>query len=302
MGETAVVTNLQKFSVHDGPGIRSILFLKGCPLHCQWCANPENIGPAPELMVYGAKCIGCGRCVDQCSRGAIAADGTGRPPDKGLCVDCGACAAVCPSGARVIKGARTTAEEARRAVDRDVPFYKNSGGGITFSGGEPLLHPDFIVEIARAYRAEGLNTAVETCGCVPWQTFEQVLPWIDLFLFDLKMMDSEKHCRYCGRGNEQILANLSRLCGQAWIIVRMPIIPGVNDSEADLRQAGAYLARYGDEIEAVHCLPYHNMGLSKYEALGRAYALQETALPNAEDMARVKELLEGYGLRVQIGG
>ena len=115
MGETAVVTNLQKFSVHDGPGIRSILFLKGCPLHCQWCANPENIGPAPELMVYGAKCIGCGRCVGQCSRGAIAADGTGRPPDKGLCVDCGACAAVCPSGARVIKGARTTAEEARRA-------------------------------------------------------------------------------------------------------------------------------------------------------------------------------------------
>ena len=203
MGEAAVLTNLQKFSVHDGPGIRSILFLKGCPLRCQWCANPENIGPEPELMVYGAKCIGCGRCVGQCSRGAIAADGTGRPPDKGLCVDCGACAAVCPSGARVLKGVRTTAEEARRAVDRDVPFYKNSGGGITFSGGEPLLHPDFIVEIARGYRAEGLNTAVETCGCVPWQTFEQVLPWIDLFLFDLKIMDSEKHCRYCGMGDRK---------------------------------------------------------------------------------------------------
>ena len=302
MQAQAVITTIQKFSVHDGPGIRSILFLKGCPLRCQWCANPENIAPQPQLMLYPLKCIHCGLCISRCPQGAISTRDGALSFQAERCTNCGTCTKVCASQARVLKGAWMTAQEARQEIDRDLPFYQNSGGGVTFSGGEPLLHPAFIIEIAQEYRQMGLNSAVETCGCVSWDAFEAVLPWIDLFLFDLKCIDSAKHQQYCGRGNEQILSNLSRLCQCARVIVRMPIIPGINDTDEDLRLAGAYLSERKEHIEAVHCLPYHNMGLSKYEALHMDYQLPDVALPKSEAMNRIKTFLESYGLHVQIGG
>ena len=193
METKAVITNIQKFSVHDGPGIRSILFLKGCPLHCQWCANPENIAPLPQLMIYPSKCIGCGLCIQSCPQGAIYEESGALHVREDLCTNCGACAAACASQARMLKGEWMTVQEARQEIDKDIPFYKNSGGGVTFSGGEPMLHPDYIGEIAREYKEMGLSAVVETCGYAPWTAFEQVLPWIDLFLYDLKFVSSEKH-------------------------------------------------------------------------------------------------------------
>ena len=303
MEQQAIITNIQKFSVHDGPGIRSILFLKGCPLRCQWCANPENIDPRPQLMVYQGKCIHCGLCIDRCPEGAIFVRGGAVALDHARCRNCGECTRVCAVQARVIKGEAMTAEAARRVIDKDIPFYKNSGGGVTFSGGEPLLHPDFIIEIAREYRAQGLNAAVETCGCVPWETFERVRPWIDLFLFDLKFMDGEKHLQYCGVGNELILSNLRRLCGAgSRVTVRIPIIPGVNDTLKDVDQMGRFLAGLKDRIEGVHCLPYHNMGFSKYEALDMDYRLGDVTLPKGDYMDNIQKMFEQYGLQVQIGG
>ena len=302
MEQQAVVTNIQKFSVHDGPGIRSILFLKGCPLRCQWCANPENIAPGPQLMVYQGKCIRCGLCISRCSQNAIIVRDESVTMDWGRCRGCGACAAVCPTQARVMKGETMTTADARRAIDRDIPFYKNSGGGVTFSGGEPLLYPDFILEIAREYRAQGLNAVVETCGCVPWETFTWVQPWIDLFLYDLKFVDCEKHRKYCGMGNELILANLRRLCESSRVVVRIPIIPGINDTQEDIDRTGRLLAELGERIEAIHCLPYHNLGFSKYEALGMEYSLSDVMLPKGGYMETIQKMFEQHGLQVQIGG
>lgn len=299
MKTSAVITNIQKFSVHDGPGIRSIVFFKGCPLACQWCANPENINFNPELMCYESKCIACASCVKACPENAINAH---LAFNREKCVNCGTCAKVCGSQARILKGKTFSNEEIREKVDKDYAFYKNSGGGITFSGGEPLLHPQFILDIAKNYRDRGLNSAIETCGYVPWKNFQMVEPWIDLFLYDLKFIDAQKHERYCKKGNKLILDNLRRLCKNSQVVVRMPIIPGINDTESDLDLAGAFLSEIKSEISGIHCLPYHNLGASKYDALGIEYKLSDVEMPKNEHMETVKRKLEQYDLDVQIGG
>ena len=302
MEQTAVITNIQKFSVHDGPGIRSIVFFKGCPLRCLWCANPENLAPQPQLMVHAMKCIHCGRCIDRCPNAAITMH-EGEPLTlRDQCDDCGACAAVCAAGARVLQGQWKTAEEVEQAIDRDLLFYKNSGGGVTFSGGEPLLHPDFIVEIARRYREKGLNSAVETCGQVPWENIAAVQPWVDLFLYDLKCMDSDKHRRFCGCGNGQILANLRALCEHSRVVIRIPVIPGFNDAPEDIAAAAAFIKELPGGVEGVHCLPYHNYGRSKYEALDMEYPLPDTPLPKEDFMQHIKEMFALHGLEIRIGG
>lgn len=308
MDSSATVTNIQKFSVHDGPGIRSIIFTKGCPLNCMWCANPENIHFAPELMFYPDKCIGCGKCAESCPQGAIAVNTSPEENvitfDKTKCMNCGACTKVCFSQSRVMKGEIMSYEHVLKKVNKDIPFYRNSGGGITFSGGEPLMHPDFITCIARDCREKGLNTAVETCGFVPWENIERVIPWVDLFLFDIKFIDSRKHTEYCGQSNELILKNFKRLCedGRSRITVRMPMIPGINDSGGDLALAGTFLRKRRERISGIHILPYHNYGASKYDALGIPYELSHLESPTDERMNKIKDTLEGYGLEVKIGG
>ena len=302
MEQTAIVTNIQKFSVHDGPGIRSIVFFKGCPLKCQWCANPENIYPEPELMTHLVKCIHCGLCVDSCRQEAIVVHDGEVDLLKDRCINCGACTKVCATHARVFKGEVMTVEQVRKEIDKDIPFYETSGGGVTFSGGEPLLHANFIIEIAKEYHARKLNVAVETCGCVPWSTFEAVKPWVDYFLFDLKFVDSAKHEKYCGSGNEMILSNLRKLCETNHVVVRIPIIPGINDTEEDLQLLFAFLQEIQDKVKGIHCLPYHNMGISKYEALHQEYLLSEVELPNGDYMENIQKMFEQRGLPVQIGG
>ncbi len=302
MEKQGIVSNIQKFSVHDGPGIRSVIFLKGCPLRCQWCANPENIAMQPQLMVHQTRCIGCGLCVKACKQGAVYLRDGILGLHRELCRNCGDCAKVCPSQARVYKGDLMTPEDARCVIDRDLPFYRNSGGGVTFSGGEPLLYPVFITEIAREYKVQGLHTAVETCGCVPWECFELISPWIDLFLYDVKFIDSAKHKQHCAMGNELILDNLRKLCQRSHVVIRIPIIPGINDTKQDLEAMAEFLSGLGDGIESVHCLPYHNMGISKYEALGIPYPLPAVELPSAAHMEAIRQLFAANGLKVQTGG
>lgn len=302
MNSTAKITNIQKFSVKDGPGIRSIVFLKGCTLSCKWCANPENIDFGQELMVYGHKCIGCGLCAGSCRSRAITMTAEGLVTDRSICTQCGECAKVCSSKARVMKGEEMTVDYVIEQIDDDIPFYRNSGGGVTFSGGEPLLHKDFVAEIAKDYKEKELGTAVETCGCVPWENIDAVREWIDLFLYDIKFIDSEKHEKYCGKGNELILDNLRKLCTTNDVIIRMPIIPGINDTDNDIKLACGFLNEIKEHIKEIHCLPYHNLGVSKYESLGRDYELDHVKAPDQEHLERIRKRFSEFGLDVQIGG
>ena len=302
MNSKAKITNIQKFSVKDGPGIRSIVFFKGCTLSCKWCANPENIGFDPELMFYEHKCIGCGLCIKSCISGAVSQSENMIITDRNICTVCGNCTKVCSSKARVIKGEDMTEECVLEQIDEDIPFYRNSGGGVTFSGGEPLLKAGFVADIAADYRRKGLSTAVETCGCVPWENIETVKNWIDIFLYDIKFVDHEKHITYCGRSNVQILENLRRLCITNDVIVRIPLIPGVNDTVSDIDKLCKYLTEIRNEIKGIQCLPYHDLGISKYEALGKEYELEHVKVPDQEHLERICEQFAGYGLDVQLGG
>lgn len=287
------IANIIRFATQDGPGIRTTVFLKGCPLTCVWCHNPETISPAPELGYIARRCIGCGECARVCPQGAhTIADGH-HSFDRDLCVACGACVEACLGNALTLYGRKMTAAEVLATVLEDRTFYEQSGGGMTLSGGEPLLQADFCAELLAMAKREGLHTAVDTCGMVPWEAFKAVLPVTNLFLFDLKQMDPELHRRYTGSDNAQILANLRRLSeAGAAIEIRIPLIPGVNDDERFLRAAGELL-RGLEGIRAVRLLPFNALSHSKYEAIGREDTMPDASPPSDEALARARAVLEG---------
>jgi len=265
----ARIADIIRFSTHDGPGIRTTVFLKGCPLSCAWCHNPETISPTPEIGYVAKKCIGCGECVRVCPEGAHHIDDRGHTFDRSLCVACGACAEACLGEALTLYGREMTAEEILATVLRDRAFYERTGGGLTLSGGEPLLQANFCAELLEMARREGIHTAVDTCGAVPWGAFEQVLPMTDIFLYDLKHTDPEIHRRYTGADNELILQNLRHLSeAGAAIEIRIPVIPGVNDDETFRAAADDLLGGLAG-IREVKRLPYNPYARSKYEAVGR---------------------------------
>ena len=273
---TAVVFDIQRSSFQDGPGIRTTVFIKGCPLQCVWCHNPESQRFQPELMVHADRCTECGRCREVCPTGAAA----GLETDRALCTNCGACAAVCPTGARVLKGWRATLEEILQVVRRDFPFYTASGGGLTVSGGEPLSQPGFLKALLAAAKAEGIHTCVETCGYAPWNVVASILPFTDLFLDDWKLTDPEKHLIWTGRDNRIIRENLERVLEEgAQVIVRAPLIPGVNDGAAHLDELIRLSHLPG--VQGVEVLPWHRMGVAKRTALGLELQLAE--LPDATE-------------------
>ena len=296
MGTSALIANIQGYSIHDGPGIRTVVFLKGCPLRCRWCANPENLEDRVRVGFLANLCKHCARCAGACPRGAILPDEDKRI-DRTRCDECGLCVDACFYGALVRYGKEMTSAEVFDKVRRDKMFYDTSGGGVTVSGGEPLTHADFVAELFTLCRGEGIHTCVETCGCVPRSAFEKVLPLTDVFYFDLKLMDGGLHRAYTGQGNENILANARFLAERgAKLLFRQPLIPGVNSPEENVRATAAFIRGLGREDLALQIIPYHRMGTSKYAALDIPYTLEDMKPMAAEDVEAVRALYEACGV------
>ena len=273
----AKIINIQRFSIHDGPGIRTTVFLKGCNLRCPWCHNPESQRPEPQRMFYRHKCVGCGACSRVCEKAMLA-----------QCDNCGKCVEVCQYGARELVGRTISAEELFAELMKDKAYYATSGGGVTFSRGEPLLQPVFVETMLRMCKEAGVHTAIETAGDVSWQTFSRVLPYVDLFLYDIKAVDAHIHKRCTGVSNDRILENARRLMGicPEKLLFRMPVVPGFNDSQVEA--AAAFTEGFPLEL-----LPYHATGVGKYDALGVEYGLRSIKPPSAEEMQRFTEEYKG---------
>lgn len=295
-----IVFNMQRFSVHDGAGIRTIVFLKGCPLRCKWCSNPESQSINPVVMYQADVCVHCGRCISACKQGALG-NGSKDFVDRTKCIGCGECAAVCPVGALVLKGKYMTVGETIKELKKDATVFRRSRGGVTISGGEGLVQHDFTTELAKGCHTQGWTVAIETTGYAPQEVIEQVFPHIDTVLLDIKSMDAKKHKEYCGVDNQLILENAKRISQIAKTVVRVPVIPGFNYSKEEIRDIAVF-AKSLNEVDTLHLLPYHSLGSNKYALMGRDYEMKELDNLHPEDVAELKEVVEQVGLRCVIGG
>ena len=284
----AILSNVQRGSLHDGPGVRTTFFFQGCNLRCVWCHNPETISMTPSLMTYGAKCIGCGQCEKVCKRGLTRKD----------CICCGDCTEVCPADARVMSGKMWTTDEMFKMAQRESRFY-GTEGGVTCSGGEPMLQWEAVLEFLTKCKDAGMHTAVDTAGNVPWVRYEKLMPVTDLFLMDLKLSTDEEHRRWTGVSRSRIKENIANFakCGrEVWI--RMPIIPGVNATEEHLKREADELLSVGF-TGLVELLPFHRLGESKYGALGWEYPFAETEPPTNERMEELRGVMKSFGMHVK---
>lgn len=297
------IFNIQRYSLHDGPGIRTVVFLKGCPLRCVWCHNPEGIDPEAEILRHAARCIACGRCREVCpAQGAgpvkIEGEGRGQP----ACVRCGACAEACPAEARRLAGRRMTVDEVLAEILRDRPFYEDSGGGATFSGGEPLRQPEFLLALLDACRRREIRTALDTSGCARPDDLFAAARLADVILYDVKTLDDDRHRRYTGVSNRPILENLHALGRRHENIwVRMPLVPGVNDAPEDV-EAVVRLAASISGVRQVNLLPYHATGAAKFARLGKAFPGSRLAPPATEAVEQIAAGVQGLGVPVLLGG
>ncbi|HET7769412.1 MAG TPA: glycyl-radical enzyme activating protein [Chloroflexota bacterium] len=328
-GGWGLVFDVDRFAIHDGPGIRTTVFLKGCPLRCWWCHSPESQSNRIQLLYLRGRCSGCGDCVEVCPAGALrrgttpvgeaallrarrradAAVDDGLPSsvevDWTLCTQCGACAEACSPGALVMCGTWRAVDHVFAEIERDRAFFERSGGGVTLTGGEVTQQGGFARALLDRCRAAKIHTAVETCGLTPWRVLERLAEVTDLFLYDVKHMDDALHRRYTGASNAGILSNLRQLAsgrakGGHEVIVRVPCIPGVNDDEANIAATAAFTREVG--LDTIHLLPYNASAAAKYAWIGQDYALEGAETQSREQMERLAAACEREGLQVQIGG
>lgn len=306
-----LVTDIDRFAVHDGPGIRSAVYLKGCPLHCIWCHSPETQAFAPELLYNPQKCSACGLCLGLCAQDALSPGGrsthSAEPSACQVavnwerCTHCGACAAVCFSGALKMAGTWMTAAELVAEVEKDRPFFAASGGGVTLTGGEATSQPAFSLQFLAGCRSLGIHTALETNGCAPWRVYQDLLDVVDLFLYDIKHMDEASHRELTGVSNHLPLTNLLRLAENgAEIIIRVPCIPGLNDDPANIAATASFMRRTG--LKTIHLLPYNTAAGAKYHWLGREYSLNQQPAQISEKMDLLAGICCSHGLTAQVGG
>jgi len=297
--ERGLIFDIQHFSLHDGPGVRSTVFFKGCPLACSWCSNPESQRYAPELLFFANTCVRCGHCVAGCPNGALSITENTVSARRERCANCGACVSACPHGARSLSGKSMTVREVADEVRQHWRVFMQSDGGVTCGGGEALGQPAFLKALLKTMHDElGFHTCLETCGYAPWPVFESILPHTDMVLLDVKHMDDEKHRKGTGRGNAVILENAGQLARTAVpTLIRLPLIPGFNDDEDNIRALAHFMKETG--LPAIEILPYHEFGVSKYEALGKIYTLYTDKKPEAYE---TEEILKGHGLDVTMAG
>ena len=297
-----VISDIQKFSIHDGPGIRTTVFLKGCPLECRWCGNPETISFKPEIMFSAGACMGCEICLNACPQGAIKAI-QNQPlfRDQELCLGCGTCAELCPKNALLLRGKTMSVSEVITEIEKDMAFYKRSGGGVTLSGGEPFLQAGFVKEVLKACTEKEIHTVVDTCGQTNWQSIEQSMEYIKLFLYDIKHIDPVAHKRGTTVSNELILENLTKLLKLGKnVLLSLPLIPNFNTSIEDIKQIGVFAGKVG--AKKLRILPYHNYGSGKYQKIGKEYGLANLQKSDHQEVEQVKQILEKYIPNVSIGG
>ena len=311
---TGVLYDIQSFSVQDGPGVRTTAFLKGCPLRCPWCHSPESQEFFPQLSWMSMRCQGTeackSRCIEACPKGAIALGETRKDAqtgaelqmvhvDRTLCDNCGACTAKCYPGALTLCGETWTVPDLVKRLERDRMFYRDDGG-VTISGGECLCQPEFTIEVARRLKADGIHICIDTTGDVKWEIVERIMPYTDIFLYDLKHMDSAKHRQVIGVPNELILENARKIAAAGGKMhIRIPIIPRFNEDDENLRATAEFCRELGGAVLLIQLLPYHNLGVSKYLRISDKKVL-EAIPPSDEKMQHIKELFTGYGLKATI--
>ncbi|MFC1933723.1 glycyl-radical enzyme activating protein [Chloroflexota bacterium] len=294
------VLRITRMNIHDGPGIRTLIPFKGCPLRCLWCSRPDSQKAEPEIAVYPSKCTQCGQCVPVCPLNAINLMNETISINRSLCNSCGKCAQACYPEAIKLLGQPMTVEELLTEAKKDVVIYKHSRGGVTISGGEPLLNPDFTEELLRVFKEEGISVGVDTCGHVPWANIERVLPYVDFFLWDIKHMDPEEHRKLTGVSSKLILSNARSVSEKNIpIYIRLPVIPGYNDSEENIR-ATCEFARGLSSVVEVHLLPLHHLGKAVYDSLDRPYPIADITLVPDSVLQDMKWLVESYGLKCSI--
>lgn len=305
-GPQVLISNIQRYCVHDGPGIRTLIFMKGCPLRCLWCCNPETQTFRLELLFLEHKCILCRRCIYSCKVGAISFDGNRLMTNRKVCVGCGECTKVCYPEARTFGRSRWIGvDELVREVMADLRFYLRSGGGVTLSGGEPLMQPESAEIIAEKCKRYGISIAIETSGYARWENFRRVVQHCDVIFCDIKHMDPVVHRELTGVSNEPILENIRR-CNREFgtdkvFIIRIPIVPGYTDSKDNLEQAAEFISNL-EHVTRVELLKYHRLGMAKYGYLGKEYQLASVLEPSDSHMAKAREIVQSYGLKVQVAG
>ena len=299
--QKAIVTNIQKYSVHDGPGIRTTVFFKGCPLNCLWCHNPETQDPSPEIMFFKERCTLCGTCLKRCPQKVIEFVEGYPVTDEIKCTLCGKCSDFCPHNARELVGKEITVNELMKEIIKDEAFYDESNGGVTFSGGEPLLNADYLNNLLERCKSKGIHTAIDTSGYATWEQFEKIVDNADLFLFDIKHINNDKHLKYTGASNIIILENLKKLSERGSnIYIRMPIIVGINDDDENIDASVDFISKLN--IIHVNLLPYHKIGMDKYRRLNMEYKLSELETPSDKVMNKIADKFKKAEIKIIIGG